>query len=290
MILPFSLLLATAQGLFHTAAAEPVTSQPSVASELQRCGALSDDAARLRCYDRLARSNSSKSSNDIVTLSDANTAASSPKVSPHRPPRPLRIELGYGSAIGDYSGVLSVSSQGRLKVDSATGGSGAGLMGQIWLDDWPRKSFSVGLEYIRIDNHGSLTAILPQGGSVLTNPVYGYLGVGVRADVAMANIAYRPASFGWIRPVAGLGLGVGYGSASENFALQNAFIGNSNTASKATAPFPVLQGFVGVEADLPHRVYVSLMSHVLLVSARPVGIDQSYTDYIIETNIGYRFH
>jgi len=140
-----------------------------------------------------------------------------------------------------------------------------------------------------VNNRAALTARLPQGVSILTDPVYAHLGLGVRADIAMVNLAYRPASLGWIRPVVGLGLGAGYGTAYSTSLLSNAFIGSYGSLGEASSAVPALQAFAGVDVRLSRRLYLSVIPRLLWVSAKPVGVDQSYTDAMVATSLGYRF-
>jgi hypothetical protein len=281
------LALCVGVAVFEASAARAQAPEVSgtLADQLRRCGEIAGDAERLQCYDVIGRSGTAKA--DVLRL---------PEDAPEDGPRPepraahaIRAEVGYGVAIGDYAGALGLPAKGYLEANSATGGSGGGLEGAIWFDGWPARSLSVGIQYFQVDNRGALDATLPKGLSVLTDPVYGHLAVSVQADLVMLNLAWRPSGYRRIRPVVGVGLGAGYGTASEHARLSNAFIGTTEDVSKASSPFPALQGFVGVEADLTDRIYLSVIPRIVLISGHPVGVNQRYADFILGADIGYRF-
>lgn len=264
------------------------------ADHVRLCGTVADDGDRLRCYDDTGARAASAAPDAIMLLGDAKAVAPSdlvqqPDGRSGRSRHPIRIELGYGVAIGDYAGSAKISPQGTLEINSATGGSGGGFMAEAWLDDWPHKDFSIGLEYLEINNRGELSATLPHGVSILTDPIYAHLALAVQADALMVNFAYRPAGAGWMWPVAGFGLGVGYGTATVDGLLSNSFVGAHSGLSDASSAFPAIQGFAGVEARISNRLYFSVIPRIFVVSARPFGINESYTDFILGTNLGYRF-
>ncbi len=262
------------------AGAQAQTAAP-VDALIDACADVGGDMDRLRCYDLAAAARRS--------------AAAAVKTLPARaeaPPRPspsLRFDLGYGFSAGDYVGTLALPSHAALAVKSFTGGAGGGPIGEVWLDDWPRRNLSIGLEYIRIANRGSLTANLPAGLSFLTDPVYAHLGVELQADMGLINLAYRPRGLGWLRPVVGVGVGGGYGYAAQNYRLYNDFFGQAVGGSRTASPIPIAQVFAGVDANLTRGLYGSLMGRLMGVSGHPIGVDQSYADFVVSTTLGYRF-
>jgi hypothetical protein len=252
---------------------------------LAGCAEIAEDLARLRCYDGLARPHPSPSA--IQTLPVDAPAPPAPR--PRAAPVGLRLDGGWGASVGDYVGTLSLPSHGALKIDSQTGGAGGGVLAEAWLDGWPSRDLSIGMEYIRIDNRGALDLALPAGLSILTDPVDANLSLRVAADVGMLNLAYRPRGFGWLRPVIGVGVGGGSGYASYSYLLSNAFLGQALGGSRSRSPFPMVQAFAGVDAELPRHVYLSLTGRLMTVNGHPIGLNQSYTDLVIGTTLGYKF-
>lgn len=283
----FALLVGVA-GLPGTcaAAADDPGMSTGVAAQVRDCRAMADDAVRLRCYDAVAAGRGE----DIVSLRPSEGQAPAPPgeddASPAR--HGLRIDVGYSAALGNYTGSSKVSG-GTLTSKSATGGLGGGMLAEAWLDHWPAKDLSVGLEYMQINNRGELNADLPRGVSILTDPVYAHLGLALRTDTAFFNLAYRPHTSGRVRPILGAGLGVGYGTAVENNLISNAFIGADGNESRTHFPFAGLQAFAGVEANLTDRIYLSMIPRVFAVSAHPIGKNQRYLDFVLGANLGYRF-
>jgi hypothetical protein len=105
----------------------------------------------------------------------------------------------------------------------------------------------------------------------------------------MINLAYRPSGLSWIRPIIGLGVGGGYGSAAGSDAFRNAFLGDAIGGTSTRSPIPALQIYTGFEAKLTDRFFVSVTPRLLWVGAAPFGDGPRYTDFILGTNVGYRF-
>jgi len=260
-----------------------------LADGFEHCGEVGDSSERLACYDGLKRR--PRAATEIVTLADPpsrDVGDAAQRTRDRRPVRPPRIEAGYNGASGSYAG-SSKTSGGILEANSMAGGLGGGLAAKIWLDDWPRQSLSFGVEYLEIANRGTLTAHLPKGISILTDPVYAHMGAAVRADVGFVNIAYYPVNTGRVRTAVGAGLGLGYGSAVTDDVVENDFIGISSGLSKSGAPIAGLQSFVDVDYYVTDRLYLSLGPKVFWVTAHPIGINQRYLDFIVGADIGYRF-
>ena len=228
----------------------------------------------------------------IILLGDpadpASTVRGAPAPTVRHPFRVTSIDIGDGPAIGVFTGQLALSN-GTLTSGSATGGSGGGLEAELWFDDWPWRDTAFALQYIKLENRADLSANMPDGVSVLTDPVNAHLGVGVAADLLFANLAYRPQARWGIRPVIGAGLGIGYGTASENNQVYNAFIGASSGSTRSSSFLPMLQAFSGVEVNLPKNIYFSFTPRILWMSARPIGKSLQYTDVILDSSFGYRF-
>jgi hypothetical protein len=261
------------------------------AAQLLACKAIAEDAARLRCFDAMAAAVPTPSpAGDVIRLDEAPEPARTAASGQHSGIRhSVRIEVGYGYAIGDYSGSSEVARHGTLISQSGTGGAGGGLLAEAWLDDWPLKNFSTGLGYVETDNGATIAAKLPQGVSILTDPINAEISATAHAKILMINLAYRPRGFGRIRPIVGFGLGGGYGEITGLEALQNAFIGNGAYRQEAHSGLPAMQVYTGVEADLTDRLYVDLTPRLLWIGAAPFGNGLHYTNFILGANVGYRF-
>jgi len=253
-----------------------------LADGVEHCGEIGGNAERLACYDTLNRG--ARGPAEILTLADP------PAGETHAPRRrhPLRAETGYTGASGSYAG-SSKTSGGILEANSMAGGLGGGIAAKAWMDDWPRHGLAFGIEYLQIDNRGTLTAHLPMGVSILTDPVYAHMGAAVRADVGFINIAYYPVNTGKVRASVGAGLGLGYGAATTDDVVENAFIGISSGLSHSGAPIAGLQSFVSLDYYATDRLYFSLSPKVFWVTAHPIGINQRYLDFIVGADVGYRF-
>jgi hypothetical protein len=276
-------------------AADSVTPD-RIVDDLRQCREVADDAARLRCYDD-AIAHQAKPAADAAAPASRSAASATAAASPSPPPLPplkprapleVRVDAGYSFAFGDYAGSSKVSG-GTLEANSATGGLGGGLLAEAWLDNWPGTNQSVGLEYLQINNRAEVTATLPKGVSILTDPVFAQLDGAIQAHLVFFNYAYRPPGLGRFRPVMGAGLGFGYATATVGAFFSNDFTGVVRPQSASSSPIAGVQGFIGVEASLSDRLYVSLIPRVVVVSGHPIGVNQRYLDFILGANLGYRF-
>ena len=288
---PILLVLAAAV-LFGASGAQAKDHVDPATEQLLACKAVTDDVARLRCFDAAAATvpAPSAAAGDVIRLEDAAAPAAPPISGPTSASRhSVRFEAGYGAAIGDYSGPSKVARHRTLISQAATGGAGGGVLGEVWVDDWPLKNLSAGLGYVEIDNYASIAAKLPQGVSILTDPIYAQVSATAHAKLVMMNLAYRPRGFGRIRPIVGLGIGGGYGAVNGLEVFQNAFVGSGSVQEHMHAVLPALQVYTGVEADLTDRLYVNLLPRLLWIGAAPFGNGLHYTDFILGANVGYRF-
>lgn len=267
----------------------------NVAGLLARCAGIADPGHRLACYDLLAGQFRAMVSTSVepVGAGVASTPAPVPPVAlaPPRPARPSgdwRIDVGYTYGIGNHSGRFKLD-HGSLDLRSMTGGSGGGLMVDVWRDGFPWPNTSMGLEYLSVRNLAKANMVLPYGVSILTDPVDGKLLLGVRADLGFLNFAFRPQTSGRMVPVIGGGLGIGYGRAFMNYSLSNDFFGSVSGTSRAGSFSAGLQAFAGVDVNLYRGFYFSLVPRVLYVTLHPVGKDQRYTDVLLNGMLGYRF-
>jgi hypothetical protein len=291
---------------FWLAAAMVAAMEPARAVDQRAifaCTTITDDRRRLQCFDMAVAhaAKSERSSNITITklsrfeLASGVDAAVPPLVAApileapmsEAPGPRMRFAVGYGFGVGDHTGSFRVLS-GAINLQSAVGNSGDLVSGQLWIDRWLGENWTVGLEYLAIRNEGKATLTLPRGLSILTDPVNGGARVKLRADLGFLNVAYRPAA-GWVHPFIGGGFGVGYGHGSAWYDLENAFIGSFAGVAAVGKPIAGIQGFAGVEFDLPYNAYLAVMPRVVILDGHPIGVEQRYLDFGVTGLMGWRF-
>lgn len=267
----------------------------------KKCVALRDNRARLACFDTSVPGEADDSY--MLPRWPANTMARSYSASAPSavsPPRTrsnalaharsvtYRVAAGYGLGIGGHAGSFKVE-HGILHTDSGFGSEGDTLSIQGWADNWIARDWSVGLEYLYLNNSGKLYGFWPKGISILTDPVTANARADLHGHMGFANIAYRPKENSWLRPYIGAGLGIGWGSASTDMAAENAFAGNYYYKSKANFPFGSIQGFVGMDIAFLREYYISPFGKVLWISGHPFHCDHRYFDFVFGVAIGRQF-
>jgi len=266
---------------------------------LLACVAVHDDRARLRCFDeemasltrsnrhlalsaaaagQLPRSEPLPAVTPAVAIAETAVARAGPQI---------RVALGYGFGVGDHTGSFRIPT-GSVALRSAAGGSGALASGQLWIDRWIGENWSIGVEYAAFRNQGRFDVALPQGLSILTDPVQAGAQAKVRADFGFLNLEYRMAA-GAVHPFVGGGFGIGYGHASAGYYFQNAFLGDVAQVVAVGKPIAGVQLFTGVEFDLARGLYVSVMPKVIAVDGHPIGLDQRYLEFGVDGMVGWRF-
>jgi hypothetical protein len=266
------------------------TAAQSLLNQIDHCSVILDETERLGCYDTIA-ARGAKPQGAIYTLGGGNgegIPTSQPNPTSGHPYRPIRLGVGYTYAFGNYAGAL-ITSGGSVDADSLVSGLGDGFTAEAWMDDWPMRNLSIGVEYLQVNNRAAVSATFPKGLSILTDPVSARLNLILHADVGFINLAYRPSAPGLIRPVVGLGIGGGAAHLTTNEFVYNDFFGTYRGSTNSRAPFVGIQGFVGIEGDFKNDVYFSVTPTVLVVSGHPIGINQRYLDFMLQTKIGYRF-
>ena len=181
-----------------TASAVPGAAESPVNGDnrtLLKCAAIMSDQQRLRCFDTIVRQTRTDRFQPVAI--EPRDAAATPPPATSRAPR-VRVAAGYGFGIGDHTGSFRVLS-GHLDLNSAAGGSGALVSGQIWIDRWIAEEWTIGLEYVAVRNEGRLSAAFPQGVSIVNGSATAGARVKIGADMAFVNLAWRRAS-GSVRP------------------------------------------------------------------------------------------
>jgi hypothetical protein len=262
----------------------------------QQCVDMRDDRARLACYD---------ASVPKPTPANAETAAGPPPpptdkpnesgasitatTKPSRGPMTIRLSIGYGYGIADYAGRLHAIDHGFFNISSGIGSAGGLYVGDVWLDGLLGPDWTVGVEYAQFRNTTHVQLELPQGFSVLTDPIEGNADAELFARMIFLNLAYRPKTIGPLRPSVGAGIAAGRGEVGASLAIQNAFIGTIGTNPHTSFPLGALQGFAGIEYDVTDHVYVALVPRVIWVTGHPVDRDERYIDLIIGSALGVDF-
>lgn len=266
----------------------------------KKCVVLRDDRARLACFDSSVPGDDDGAANPHPSV---NTAAPSPSASeppsvslaqpPSNPPAAARaisyrIATGYGLGIGGHAGSFEIEG-GKLYTHSGIGSEGDTLTLQGWADNWIADDWSMGFEYLYVNNTGKLDLSMPNGVSVLTDPVTAHAHADVHGHIGFANIAYRPEQDSILHPYIGLGLGMGWGSAHIDAAAENAFAGSYHYESKTDSIFIAVQGFLAMDVFLYRDYYISPYGKVLWVPGHPYNLDQRYLDFVFGASIGHKF-
>jgi hypothetical protein len=248
---------------------------------------IKDNANRLRCFDaaaasakptQLPRAPADGQAVPAATDTPAAFVAGGPSV---------RVAAGYGFGVGDHTGSFRVLS-GDLNLQSFAGSSGDTVSAQVWLDHYIGNDWTTGLEYTAFRNEGKASLALPNGLSILTDPVSGGARVKLAADIGFLNVAYRPAG-GTVHPFIGGGVGAGYGRGSVWYNFSNAFLGHYAAVSAAGKPIAGVQGFTGVEFDLTEQLYIAVMPKIIVLNAHPIGVDQRYMEFSVDGVMGWHF-
>ena len=267
----------------------------------KKCTVIRDEHARLACFDASVPSDAdnavSHASPSRDTMTPSSSASAQSVASPAQPqPEPqldartvtYRVAAGYGSGIGGHAGSFEVSG-GTLHTQAGFGSEGDTFLLQLWVDDWIAEDWSSGFEYMYVNNVGKLDLFLPNGASVLTDPITAHAYADVHGHFGFVNFAYRPQATSVLRPYIGLGLGAGWGSAHTDLAAQNAFVGYYHYESKGSSVVGAMQGFLGIDARLYESSYVSVFGKAIWVPGHPFRVDQRYVDFVFGAAIGQKF-
>ena len=278
----------------------PAVFSTAVATENPGCTAIANHLSRLQCFDKeIPRCMAIASADKRLTCLDAVTAVRvEAVVSEAMRPLPaarqnqpdssgIRLGVGGGSSVGDHAGRFKLL-HGDLDLHSFAGSSGPAFTAQVWWDDALAKNWTVGAQWLRIQNTGTASLTLPYliVSGTRISPVAADAKVRLSADLAFVNIAYRPMQYGRFHPFIGAGLGGGYGRASLDYSYQ-AF-GSSQTTDRVASPIGAAQAFMGLDFDITRSVYFTLSPTAVLVTGHPIGIDQRYLDVSMLAAIGAR--
>jgi hypothetical protein len=285
--LPIAVLLIAATPAF---AAQPLDNRA-----LLNCAAITNDHQRLKCFDAITRRARPDGSPAIPARAShdapgppayvATPVEDSPSAATTGPR--FRIAAGPGFGVGDHTGSFRVLT-GHVDLQSAVGGSGILISGQVWIDRWIGENWTLGVEYVAFRNEGVFRAALPPGASGLSGATVAGARARIGGDLAFLNVAWRQAS-GSVHPYIGGGFGIGYGHASAGFDFNNAALGSLAQVEAIGSPIAGVQGFAGVEFDLGPHAYLAVMPKVIVVDGHPIGVDQRYMDFGVNGVLGWRF-
>jgi hypothetical protein len=182
----------------------------------------------------------------------------------------LRVAAGGGFGVGDYYGYFShLGRGGNLSAASVVGSSGPLVSAQLWIDNWIDPDWTIGLEFLTMNNTGDMRITLPRGVSILTDPIQGTVRASVVTTMGAVNLAWRPVTNLPLRPWIGAGLVGGYG--------------------RAKSAFPALQALLGLDVKFSHSVYLSLLPRIIIASGQPFGLPQRYMDFAFTSLLGVQF-
>lgn len=282
----------------------------------EECRALAVPYARLACFERqLFVPGQNKGSAHCFSLESEQQrlacfegrSSASPAVAasaPDAPPPPARaaspaprnrVEMTIGYTHGNYDGTIKSSVSGSrvdAHTDSLLGSEGKMLTAAYWRDGAIGRRVSLGFEYLHFKNEAKLSADtrfngLSIGGSTLNGSGDAQARAELLADIAMFNLAYRPVlTEGW-HPFIGVGLGVGYGEVTITGDLHVA--GALSERFHEESILGGVQGFFGTEIDITDSLYATLGARLMLITARPAGIDQQFQNMAINSGLGWRF-
>lgn len=251
------------------------------------CFSQQNEQLRLACFE------GKPSAEPPAATSSSGTARQPPAATSSAPRNRAEITIGYTQ--GNYDGTIKSSLSGNQLVahtDSLVGSDGKMLTAAYWRDGAIGKRFSLGIEYLHFKNEAKLSADtsfngLSIGGSTLNGSGSGQARAELLADIGMLNVAYRPVlSEGW-HPFLGLGLGAGYGELNITGDLHIA--GTLSENFHAESILVATQGFFGTEIDITDNLYATLGARLILITARPAGIDQQFQNIAVNSGLGWRF-
>jgi hypothetical protein len=258
--------------------------QPAANRDLMACTRIIVAAERLACFDRAM----------VARTADAAfpppVPAAIPSIAAVHPPVQLRVAAGGGFGVGDYYGYFShLGRGGNLSAASVVGSSGPLVSAQLWIDNWIDPDWTIGLEFLTMNNTGDMRITLPRGVSILTDPIQGTVRASVVTTMGAVNLAWRPVTNLPLRPWIGAGLVGGYGRAAASYSLQSAFLGSSTQTAQAKSAFPALQALLGLDVKFSHSVYLSLLPRIIIASGQPFGLPQRYMDFAFTSLLGVQF-
>ena len=201
-----------------------------------------------------------------------------------------RVAVGYGLGIGGHVGTFDLG-DGTLSARSAIGSEGDTLTVQAWVDDWIAEDWSIGLEYLYLNNHGKFDLLLPNGYNVLTDPITAHAYAEAHGHIGFVNVAYRPVATSLFRPFIGGGLGLGWGIVDTNLSAEIPFVSSFTSTYKSDGnwPFAAVQGFIGLDMQLYRRCYLSMFGKYVWIPGHPLNVPHRYTDVVFGVAIGRTF-
>ena len=257
-----------------------------------KCVAIYDDRARLACFDASAPKDGRAPA--AQETASATAAQAAPAGEPPSPPpaaeraRSYRISAGYGLGIGSHAGTFELAG-GTLHSQAGFGSEGDTVSVQAWADDYLAEDWSLGFEYLYLNNAAKLNLDLPNGASVLTDPITAHAYASLHGHIGFANVAYAPQQDARLRPFIGAGFGIGWGSAETDIRAQNDFAGDYFYKARVASVFAALQGFAGVDLMLTRDYYLSGFGKAVWVPGHPYSVDHRYVDFVFGGALGRRF-
>jgi hypothetical protein len=271
--------------------------------DLLACTRIVADAERLACFDRAmaARTANATSQPPVpaatpagADLTLAATGSAAPAAIPPtpavHPPVQLRVAAGGGFGVGDYYGYFDHLGHGAtMTANSAAGSSGPLTSVQLWIDNWIDPDWTIGIEFLTVNNTGNVRITFPRGVSILTDPIQGNAHASVVTTMGAVNIVWRPVTNMPLRPWIGAGLLGGYGRAAASYYINSPFLGSSARTAQAKSGFPAVQALLGLDIEFGDWVYLSLLPRAIIASGQQFGLPQRYMDFAFTSLLGVRF-
>lgn len=267
------------------------------------CVAIRDDKARLACFD-----SSAPKTVEQVAHSVAPPTATVPQPARAKGAQPVstmpsqrdpdergrrhvgyRFAVGYGYGIGGHAGGFDLSDDATLRSRSGFGSEGSALSAQMWVDGWIADGWSLGLEYLYMNNSGKIDLNMPNGMAPLTDPVLAHAHAALLGHFGFLNVAYVAEAGHRLRPYIGGGVGIGWGRAQYVAGAENAFAGYYYASDRVSSPVAAVQGLIGMDIKLTRTYYISPHGRVVWIPGHPFGLDQRYLDFVFGLTAGKRF-
>jgi hypothetical protein len=275
--------------------AAPAGAQSAQSAWWKHCTAIRDDRARLACFDTSAPADPPPRAvlpppPPVMVTASAAPESPRPRAVPRQPRvSNYRVMVGYGLGIGSHAGYFEVD-HGALTSTAGIGSDGDTVTAQFWVDHWIGRDWSLGFEYLYINNMSKLILDLPNGVDILTDPLNAHSTLNAHGHLGFVNIAYRPDTRSLLQPYIGGGIGLGWGATNADLGAGNPFLGSYTYTQRAETMFGAFQGFMGIDMSVGPRYYVSAFGKAVWMPGRPFfKIHQRYLDFVLGAGIGRRF-
>ncbi|MBF0612111.1 MAG: hypothetical protein G8345_13170 [Magnetococcales bacterium] len=234
-----------------------------------------------------------------ATLLDACTAApdrrsclaeginGSPPPQTSRPSSPWRIEAALGYGQGRHDGTFEIADS-PLHLSSALGGAGMTRRLSLYAPA-NSKGWGWGVDYLLLHNTVGAKLNMPNGVSILTDPVLANAHASAKAEMVFFDVIKSFPTGNGLEPYLGAGLGIGWGRASLDYTLQSAVISPIRENHTTSSWIPAVQALGGVRWDGWQDLYLTLGGRMIYFTGKPFNVDHSYLNLSLEGGVGAKF-